>query len=479
MKTQWFSLRTGSDVVVTREAGTAGAQETLDYIPGSALLGALIARQGVFAPELFLTGAIRCSDALPCAGRDIAWPMPLCYFRKKGEATSCATSALATGGILHGEQLRDGYVTAEGLRIDIQTTFRIKSGVDRTRFGTVKDGQLFGYEAIAAGQEFLFSLTCVDDTLLSSLAGLLSGPLRIGRSRSAEYGLVEVNPLERAPSLPSMQPAGDRHILYCISDVCLVKDGVFTTVPSPALFGLPEDWSLDLEATFIRTRSYSPWNAFHNRLLTQRTVICRGSVMGFRTNGSTASPPVMVEAAGVFVEEGLGNVMVDPGFVTAGVKFLEAGAKAAVSRGMKEDRNPSGNQLFAFMARGLREKLAAPEALKLGRKWARELLALQQKIEKTGQPVPGRTQWGFVRQLAIRSSGSLPDLKRALNELTQDTRKKWWTAEVKQAGKENSLHGCLVGLLSQAASDPVRRLALMHAAMAAGRGLSPKQEEGS
>jgi CRISPR-associated protein Csx10 len=478
MNTRWFKLDTLSDVVVSRGSATGGAQESLDCIPGSALLGATIERKGEpFDAGLFFSGRLRVSDALPWVDGRIAWPIPLCFHKHKGEADDKAVSALAEGQRATGEQLREGYLTADGQRVKVATAFGMKSAIDRTRFGGVAEGQLFGYEAIAASQTFAFCLSGCDAPTTDAMAELLVGDLRIGRSRSAEYGRVRIARMRDAPVPPEPQPMGPFTALYCASDVCLHEAGGPALVPAPESFGLPRSAEFDLAQSFIRTRRYSPWNAFHNRRMTERHVICRGSVLTYRHRDEvdpSAVVAALAKGVGLYPEEGLGVVLMNPDFVVRSVR-LKGFALAGTPKASMAQAIPN-HRLARYMEKANDEKRATPEALALSRAWVAELLRLQRLIGKEGQPVPGASQWGLVRQMAIRSNGGVEDLIKGLNELTQDSRSKWWTYEVRQAGAWVSLHARLLSKVSEKLPDAVRRLALMHAAVAMSRALEGNEE---
>ena len=73
----WLEITLTSDVIFSASGATTGGHDSLDYLPGSALLGAAVGKHG-FEADLFLSGKVRFGDGLPLFsdGR-IGWPMPL------------------------------------------------------------------------------------------------------------------------------------------------------------------------------------------------------------------------------------------------------------------------------------------------------------------------------------------------------------------------------------------------------------------
>ena len=68
MNTQHFNIQLKQPLIVSQQAATAGQHQSLDYIPGSAILG-MVASQlyAQLTPEealqVFHSGAVRFSDA--------------------------------------------------------------------------------------------------------------------------------------------------------------------------------------------------------------------------------------------------------------------------------------------------------------------------------------------------------------------------------------------------------------------------------
>lgn len=75
MKTLKFKCKLLSDVILNQKAASEGANNTLDFIPGSNFLGIVAAKYADFgdaAMEVFHSGKVRFGDAHPvCKGHDV------------------------------------------------------------------------------------------------------------------------------------------------------------------------------------------------------------------------------------------------------------------------------------------------------------------------------------------------------------------------------------------------------------------------
>jgi len=324
-------------IVASERPATEGSHASLDYLPGAMLLGAAAARlyselKQSEAYTLFHSGRVRFGDGLPLADNLPSWPMPLCWHAAKGESPVSGNRLEASkvrnlqfgrfAADVQPKQLRDGHVQADGHRLTVHRSLRMKTAID-PETGRVAESQLFGYEAIQAGQCFLAQIeadTDVPEPLWTKLTDALSkhSELLLGRSRSAEFGRVQVECLEEAATstfVPISRDASNEITLWCLSDLALLDDwGQPTLEPSSARLGLNRG-RVDWERTFLRFRRYAPWNAYRRAYDLERQVIRRGSII---TLGDIDPPLTEAERTqlsqgiGAHREAGLGKVCVDP-----------------------------------------------------------------------------------------------------------------------------------------------------------------------
>lgn len=338
MKTWTIQLRLFDDAVISERAATAGGHASLDYVPGSVLLGVaasrLYADLGDEAWTVFHTGRVRFGAARPDVSGMAAMPMPLAWHHEKGQPFTKQSSGAA---LLIGEQLtnlaqasyqqlegrqfkqvRDGYVSPYGHWITPLKRVRMKTAID-PEHGRAADAQLFGYEAIAAGTTLSGRLAVDDDVadeIAERIVTVFNGRIHIGRSRSAEYGRADVQTIEHAePSAWWGEYAGRKALtLWLATDLAAVDAfGTPTLAPSPTDLGLPSG-RLDPAKSFIRSRRYAPYNAFRRAHDVERVVITAGSVLHFDLDEPLAPEHSehLQHGLGLWRECGLGEVVANP-----------------------------------------------------------------------------------------------------------------------------------------------------------------------
>lgn len=328
-------LELEDEIIFTRRSATIGDHETLDYIPGSTLLGWAAGHlYKEFSREesylFFHSGKVRFYNGLPLtSGCNRAKPMPLCWHEDKAGQPAREKSRLISNRIfnlihpkpqevLQPRQLRGGYVDDDGLFFQPSRIYRMKTALD-PETATAAESQLFGYESLVRGQQFVAGISADDDVssvLFQKLLDVFKGCIRIGRSRSAQYGRVMVR-IERkkmdntnpVPTNPTNQLT-----LWLISDLALRdRFGSPTLFPDPSTLGLPKG-HLDLAKTFLRFRSYAPYNAFLKSRGMERQVLMAGSVLTFifDENLQNSSLSSLSDGIGFYREHGLGEVSINP-----------------------------------------------------------------------------------------------------------------------------------------------------------------------
>ncbi len=334
------------DIVISTSSATAGGHESLDYIPGSLVFGAAASK--LYATfkhqspsrvwDVFHSGKVRFQNGYPLSTEGYAsYPPPLSIHYYKGEepeeSHSIYQDALRLGGVSQldpdkkdrqPEQLRKDYITDHGYRVAVNKAASMKTAidVDTARAAT---SQLFGYQAIQAGQRFLSYIeldTDISDldSLITQLKDSLSGRARLGRSRSAQYGRVTIECLESEKAqLPTRHTATNSGelVILCLSDLALTDatTGQPALTPTAQHFGLTQG-ELDIKNSFMRSRSYSPFNAYRKAFDSQRQVISQGSVIRF-TDVEAQAVNAQPQPIGRYTEMGLGHIAINPALCLA------------------------------------------------------------------------------------------------------------------------------------------------------------------
>lgn len=313
-----------SDVILNVKSASEGENSTLDFIPGSNFMG-IVASQ-LYAdndPDTMLivhSGQVKFGDAHPlCNGiRSLRTPAALFYPKLSSVENEC---------IVHHEynrnndekkpqlkQCRSGFYafdTTEKKAVGINplTNYALKSAYDRLNRKS-KDSQMYGYESISEGSEYCFSVVAPDEKLAEKIASCLEGKRRIGRSRSAQYGLVEIRRADYTEIKSGFTERNDA-VIYAESRLVFFdKNGKMTYQPGIEDLGFTAG-EIDWSKSQIRTFCYAPWNFKRQCFDFDRLGIEKGSVIYVRNArfGSDKS-----EYVGAFNNEGFGKVIYNPDF---------------------------------------------------------------------------------------------------------------------------------------------------------------------
>ena len=445
MKQISFDITLRQPLIISQQAASAGAHESLDFIPGSALLGLVAGRLyaelgGDDAWTVFHSGLVRFGDALPLRGPEIAFAAPLCWHSFKGEKIQDEVGRLLAGLVFDASrkdpqefstrqpvQIRGFHVTTSGMKVTPARQQTLKTAID-ARTGVAAESQLFGYEALAAGQQFRFTLSAdagVSDKLWTALGHALEGEARLGRSRSAQFGSVTIHKAA-GQKAAFMSPAGNGRelTLWLISDLLLQQQGQPCLIPHPELLGLPEGTVWNKAASFVRTRRYSPYNAFRKHYDPERQVISRGSVLRFTLPAPADASllQTLAQGLGLARESGLGQVWVNPGLLSKTEPVFDTPMSQPDAFSPKAVAKPD-TLLIRLLGRrldgnGLREEPATVaanifEALCMKVREARAYAAVPANILLEG--VPGRSQFGRIKELASSHRGQPGALWTALS----------------------------------------------------------------
>jgi len=447
MKSLHFNVVLDMDVVISERSATTGGHSSLSYLPGACFLGAcavrLYTKLGTKAFDVFHSGAVRFGNAYPIDDEGYpTLPIPLSWHYPKGSASHEGTILLTDNvfNLVHlsseneskwkkdnvqPKQMREGFFSDTGTIRMPTSSYRLKTAIDRTKGGRAKESQLFGYESLDAGSNWYFSIDFDDEVsprVLEDISeALTKGHIRIGRSKSAEYGSVDITAAEKPPYRlrPGME---DGVFIYCLSDIALRDPltGAPTLTPLPTHFGLKEDAQLSREETFIRTRSYTPFNSKRKAHDFERQVVCMGSVIAFRTSSELTQEPLeelqdaLDSGIGMYKHDGLGKVLVNPSFLST--EHFEPAPKTALSQIIEvkaeqvAEVQSDQEMLLGWLDSRMILKEIERESLEMVEQWLKVLVP---GVRRQKRIAPGKSQWGQLRDVAIRST-SIGDIETAL-----------------------------------------------------------------
>lgn len=475
---QGFVVTLLDPVALPTQAATASRPQTLTYLPGASFLGIAAAKlydalnQNAFAA--FHSGAIRFEDAFPVQNSGhICLPAPLSLHHPKSSAAGGRATAqdmrdfAAESFEPNYKQIRGKDVTLDG-KAEFYTPPReasMRTAIDFDT-GLADEGQLYGYEALSPGQRFRGRIVGDDDMLakitgnsgdfLAKITQALIGEHFIGRSRTAEYGRIEITLEDTAWTLPAEAAASGQRYVWLLSDMWLHDAcGLPTNRPTSETFGTK---SIDWAHSFVRTRRVAPYNAKWAARGEARDLITRGSVLTLE--GCALSPGL--HHFGMGQERGYGLAFVSAEPLR---ELLKHEINPLSRRADAHSAEPVPTQ-FSSWLEGRLERVQAKQRAATGADG--DLAALRKHYAAArhlaGEPVgPGASQWAG---LATRLSDEI-SVDTLLGE-ADDRDSKQWGARFKSGTEESgTFRGFVQGIL-KSEDDPAR---LRHLAAKARRAI--------
>ena len=321
-----------TDVVINATAATEGNNSSLDYIPGSGFLGIAARSYNDFGEDayvVFHSGKVRFGDAHIVLNGQRSLKVPASFFIAKGTSMSNnqeiyvhhtagarLKDELRMSGIQIKQQRKDYIAVSEEGCIVVSPSkdYALKSAYDR-KSRKSEDAKMFGYEWLKSGSNWRFSIDIdTDSTYLSQkITESLIGEKQLGRSKTAQFGLVSICHLEDQ-TIEDIKLSGlDEIILYCETCLAFVNQfGLPTFLPKASDFGI--EGNIVWEKCQILTRNYSPWNQKRFTREADRICIDKGSVIVIKPN-ETADLSIIQKAVGLYRNEGFGHLLVNPSFL--------------------------------------------------------------------------------------------------------------------------------------------------------------------
>lgn len=424
MKTLKFKCTLLSDVILNQKAASEGANNTLDFIPGSNFLGIVAAKYADFgnaAMEVFHSGKVRFGDAHPvCKDNDgmrtLRVPASMYYPKLKKASEICyihheySRDKDTEGDGRNPQQLkqcRQGFYAFEngaGFKAETSTNFALKSAYDREARRS-KDSQMFGYEALDKGAVFYFEVEVDSDDLAETISAALLGERNIGRSRTAQYGLVKIEKYDFTEA-QSRSPKADGYVtVYADGRLIFIDDnGEPTFRPTAKDLGL-DSGEIDWERSQVRTFQYAPWNGKRKTRDADRCGIEKGSV--FVISGCKAQD-LKSRYVGAYRNEGFGRVIYNPEFLDTADNASNGQARFKLKEGEKEatgTKKPTlipadkinNSPLLNYINRAIRDKEEDEYIRKKVNKFVEDNTDRFKKDRELFA-----SQWGAIRTIAMQ-----------------------------------------------------------------------------
>lgn len=473
MKVLKYKVELLTDIILNQKAATEGANTTLDFIPGGCFLG-IVARK-IYEKNseeqnltIFHSGKVRFGDAHPAYGKVRTLRVPAMMMHPKLNKEEYYISAALPEGEKAKEELRKlqlkqcrtgfyDFSQNPALEIKTATSYAIKSAHDKKNRTSLKNA-MYGYEALRKGLTLYFEVEVDDEALAEAIGKALVGKKHIGRSRSAQYGLVEIQPHDFQAIEATKSPCKDAIYVYADGRlIFLDANGLPTFRPTPADLGI-ENGEIDWKKSQVRTFQYAPWNAKRQCFDTDRCGIEKGSVFVVKCTGDT--PTLSPRYVGSYQNEGFGKVLYNPAFLEADEKEENLG-KAVYQ--LKKAEKEKGLETNTYATATKAEETTLLKYLRLENEQAKITFDIYKYVKKWVDDYASSfaskefaSQWGTIRALASihKAEKTVWDMlfEKEIGYLEHGIAKEKWD----EGGRKKKLQEFINGLPENMDNEDVR-----------------------
>ncbi len=411
-----YSINTQEDVVLTSETGTEGNHQTLDYIPGSVIRGSGLKNFDRFDPPLancFRQDGIIFGNAYLSAGEDRFFPVPLSFHADKKAGLS-KTYNLATKQKepeIQYKQIRARYFKPSEYLASVKKGQILKTSIEDNQMAG--EGQLFSYQTIAKGQNFSGNIfirpECSNMVDTITIMELTENIRFIGRSKSSEFGSVEVSlgtPAE-SPDSHIISADTDSILIFFYSDYALLqKTGIHhSAIATPEEFGIDSRYfNINYEKSFLRTRSYIPYNNHKQIWQRGRFLVIKGSVLVLERIQRAPQDIVIPLFSGLYNAEGYGQLEINPAWLNAPEYSLQEYKQKANNKADEVHRgslSPESRSFIEWLEKAHNENKILDSTEKKAEKMARDLIKIMKIL---GESIPSSSQWSQIRNICETQS---------------------------------------------------------------------------
>lgn len=397
MKTLQLNLTALEPLVITAGSAESMAHNCLDYVPGNMLLGAFAALWIHTHPDcdpdenpefrqMFLDGGISWGCAAPVVNGRACIPAPRCFAREKREGNPpvCGQSTeydeifnrLAPAGEserrwreARGKDEKEKprfrnftpfFISRNSFcRPDLYKEWNTRVALEHER--SAREGQLFGFSALARGTRLQAEILCKTSEAEAGLISLLkeAGHIHVGHARSSGYGRVALD----FRWLDADEPKKiNGPVLNIYLQSAYFPDPPWEDPLKNLLAKLEEQAGCAVEAlqTFLSWRRVDGYCGHWHMPRPSRQGLEGGSVLQIRLGEDKSLPAAMELGEGR--HEGYGRILVQPDFLDLPVLHAECGQ-------LGEKAKPVQPDLSSPVWRLLRKRALSRLALKQAEDW--------------------------------------------------------------------------------------------------------------
>lgn len=490
MKRLSFKCTLLSDVVLNSTAATEALNNSLDYIPGSNFLGIAARNYKDFKNDAFTvfhSGEVRFEDAHISSGGIRSLRKPASWYFPKGDDKQEYYIHHLLNSLEKPDkplkQVRSGYFIEAGPEyktVASEHEFTLKSAYNAEERRS-DEGRMYGYDAIRKKSQWLFSIRSEDEALLKRIAEYLCGEKSLGRSRTAQYGRVLIEPVENSTETTvhkNWSIGNNSYIFIYLESNCAFLNKNLTHSPIPEITDLcleENQAEICWELSQPIFRSYAPWNSTRKTRDPDRVCMEKGSVVALKLN-TEVDPQTYAEklekGIGLHTSEGFGRVQVNPSFLFSNQGKINMSEEAAPDKAESKHlsavaEDASDSDVIAWLE-GVSKRAELTEA-------ALESVteSVKEFSSSLGKNKLKKSQWGAVRGIA-QGSDSYGDMMNRLFENPPENgqgggftkhgkSEKYWrtlsqklekkVAGIKNSNGENTARRFLVKLCAEIARD--------------------------
>lgn len=420
-----FEITFKSPIILQASSNTQGKMSSLDFIPGSAFLGMVASRYSDFSDpfKIFHSGAVKFCDAAPIKDGKEFFKIPLSYFHEKLDGSKIYNHHLLSREesekFTQLKQMRSGYINDEKKKLSLDRDFSQKSAYDKNKRRSM-DSQMYGYEAFRAGMKWRFSVKFdanVSEDDISRAKETLERSTRLGKSKSAEYGAVEIKFIgENTDEIQSFTPPEGYTFVYAKSRLALIDENGNPSYDVKYILPNSNENNVDYAKTQIRISNFTPYNGARSTKDYERACINKGSVIALK-NLSAEQIAALKNGVGAYLSEGFGEVLINPWFLNGG------DAKDNPIEFQKEaetERSTGKIPIQSDLAKFLKQKQTTKDqALEIAERVADFIESHKDKFSKIS-----KSQWGAIRSICrdVATNDSVLDDKEAKisNQTTEE-----------------------------------------------------------
>ena len=426
-----FEITFKSPVILQASSNTQGKMSSLDFIPGSAFLGMVASRYSGFGDpfKIFHSGAVKFCDAAPIKDGKEFFKIPLSYFHEKLDDSKIYNHHLLCkykdeernkfNDFTQLKQMRSGYINDEKKQLSLDRDFSQKSAYDKEKRRSM-DSQMYGYEAFRAGMKWRFSVKFdanVSEDDISRAKETLERSTRLGKSKSAEYGAVEIKFIgENTDKIQSFTPLEGYTFIYAKSRLALIDENGNPSYDVKYILPNLNENNVDYAKTQIRISNFTPYNGARSTKDYERACINKGSVIALK-NLSAEQIVALKNGVGSYLSEGFGEVLINPWFLDGGnVKDnpIEFQKEAETER--STGKIPTQSDLAKFLKQ---KQTTKDQTLEIAEGVADFIESHKDKFSKIS-----KSQWGAIRSICrdVATNDSVLDDKEAKisNQTTEE-----------------------------------------------------------